>query len=163
MTENLKGFEIRKSFQLLPLWKGEPIQNTYGNKPVLNYNGKPLFAELFALRQFNEKGYNGVWADTYRRKFRTELPEVNEPIIQLPVFIQEKLNDINPNGKLNGTWDLILWKENEIKFIELKRKGKDRIQQSQIDFFERALNIGLLLDSFEIFEWTECDASTSSA
>ena len=155
MTENLNNIEIRKSFQELPIWTGAEIEDTYGNKPVLDYKGTPLFAELFALRIFKEKGFNGVWADSYRKTCRTELPEKKEPKITLPDFVKNQLDQINPDNKLSGTWDLILWKENEIRFVELKRKNKDKIRQTQIDFLDRATKYGIPIENFEIFEWTE--------
>ena len=158
MTENIEGFLVKKSFRELQVWDGVPINDTYGNKPILNYKGKPLFAELFALKLYNEKGYNGVWVDTFKRKFRTELPENKESTILLPEFIQEKLNTINPSGKMSGTWDLILWKGNKIEFVELKRKGKDKIRNTQIEFLKRALNAEIEIDNFEIFEWSEVNS-----
>lgn len=91
MNENLNGIEIRKSSQILPIWKGKNISDTYGKKPVLNYAGNPVFAELYALKEYSENGFNGVWADTFRNKFRTELPEKNEPEITLPEFVSETL------------------------------------------------------------------------
>ena len=155
MTENINGRVIMKTFQKLQIWTGIEIMDSYGNKPVLDYNGNPLFAELLALRIFKEKGFNGVWADTFSRTFRTELPEKKEPKIILPNFVQSELNKINPDGKLNGTWDLILWKNKELRFVELKRKGKDKIRPTQIDFLERALKTGIPIENFEIYEWTE--------
>ena len=72
---------VKKTFHILPKWKGEPIKDTYGNKPVLDWKGK------------------------------------------------------------------------EIRFVELKRKDKDRFQPSQRAFFERAMQGGHRLDNFEIYEW----------
>lgn len=155
MTENLNGIEVVKTYQELPIWKGADILDTYGNKAVLDFEGDPVFAELFALRSFIKKGFNGVWADTFRRTFRTELPEKKEPKVPLPDFVLKHLNQINPDGKLSGTWDLILWKKGQIKFVELKRKNKDKIRQTQLNFFERALKSGFSISSFEIYEWTE--------
>jgi hypothetical protein len=71
--------------------------------------------------------------------------------------MKEKLLEINPDGKWRGTWDLLLWKGQEIKFVELKRKGKDKIKQAQIDFFERALNVGYVSGNFEFYEWEEIE------
>lgn len=83
------------------------------------------------------------------------MPEKNEAKVSLPDFVQSRLNQINPNGKLSGTWDLILWKNNSIKFVELKRKGKDKLRQTQIDFLNRAIKSGISINGFEIFEWNE--------
>jgi hypothetical protein len=52
MTENIDGNEVKVSYQDLPIWTGTQIADTYNNKPVLDLNGEPLFAELFALRLF---------------------------------------------------------------------------------------------------------------
>lgn len=153
MQDNLNGIIVSKSFHKLPVWTGKPIIDTYGNKPVLNYNGKPLFAELYALKMYKDQGYDGVWADTFRKIFRTELPENHTDEILLPKIIKNKLSKINPDGKMSGTWDLILWKKNQLKFVELKRKGKDKIRSTQIEFLEKAINCGLQARNFEIFEW----------
>lgn len=157
MIESVNNWQIKKTFHLLPVWSGEKITDTYGNKQVLDDKGMPVFAELFALGLYAESGYNGVWADTYRKKFRTELPEKNEVGVELPDFVKNTLHLINPDRKLTGTWDLILWKNREIRFVELKRKGKDSIRQTQIDFLARALRVGIPLKKFEIFEWTPVD------
>lgn len=154
MSENIGGYLIKKSCQQLPVWTGPTIADTYGGKSVLDYKGTPLFAELYVLSQYEEEGYNGVWVDTFRRVFRTELPEQKQEEVLLPDSVQHLLNQINTDGKLSGTWDLILWKGNNIRFVELKRKGKDRIRQSQVDFLKRALKAGVSLENFEVFEWT---------
>ena len=55
-------------------WKGKPIRDTYGGKAVLEFDGKPVFAELAILGTIQKAGWDGVWVDTYRRKFRRSLP-----------------------------------------------------------------------------------------
>lgn len=75
MKENLNGKEIIKTYRELPVWKENPISNSYVNKPVLDFNGFPVFAELYALREFKENGFDGIWVDSFRKKFPNELPE----------------------------------------------------------------------------------------
>ena len=41
--------------------------------------------------------------DAYRKILKTELPDKNQPRIDLPEFVQNKLNKINPKGKVSGT------------------------------------------------------------
>lgn len=150
----LNNKSVKKTFQVLPKWLGKPILDTYGNKPVLDRKGKPVFAEIYALEEFKERGYDGVWVDAFRKKFRIDIPETGK-MLELPELMKKKLFEINGNGKLKGTWDLFLWKGEEIKFVELKRKWKDEIRVTQIEFFERALRFGLKEDNFEIYEWEE--------
>jgi hypothetical protein len=71
-------------------WEGAPIADDYGSKAVLDCEGEPLFAELAVLRRFQHHGWNGVWVDSYRRKYRTGLPGLTEPV-QLPADKEQLL------------------------------------------------------------------------
>ncbi|MDY6896408.1 MAG: hypothetical protein SVO01_13475, partial [Thermotogota bacterium] len=46
-------------------YRGTSINFTYGNKPILDYKGKPCFAELLILNLLLEKDWTGVWVETY--------------------------------------------------------------------------------------------------
>jgi hypothetical protein len=150
---NLAGNEIQTSYHIFEKWSGNPITDIYGGKAVLNFKDKPLYAELVALEIFKESGYDGVWVDTYRRKFRIGLPENSNPV-ELPHEIKVKLQSIiEENSTSNGIWDLLLWKGDILKFVELKRKRKDAIRSTQIKFLTSALVVGFSLNQFEILEW----------
>lgn len=150
---NLAGNEVQTSYHTFKRWTGNPITDTYGGKAVLAFKDKPLYAELVALEMYKESGYDGVWVDTYRRKYRIGLPE-NSESVKLPVDINEKLQAIIEHNKTsNGIWDLLLWNGEGLKFVELKRKRKDAIRASQIKFLESAIAVGFSLNQFEILEW----------
>src|SRR5690348_6030742 len=53
-------------------WRGKPIVDDFGGKEVLEFQGRPMFAELIVLRLLRQEGWDGVWVDNYSRKFRTE-------------------------------------------------------------------------------------------
>lgn len=144
---------IQKYFVNFIEWKGKPLINSYGNKMVIDYNGEPLFAELVVLNLFKEHGWNGVWVDSYRRKYRVGLPDIIEPI-EIPNKQKELLDTIrNKTGKFGGCWDVFLWKDDQILFIELKRQKKDSIQDSQRKWLEHSLNHGLRPEDFVLLEW----------
>lgn len=66
---------IPTCFSLFELWQGPRIPDSYGGKAVLDCNGEPLFAELAILRVIQEDpGWDGVWIDTYRKRFRQFIP-----------------------------------------------------------------------------------------
>ena len=135
-------------------WIGERIEDTYGGKVILNYDGEPVFAELAILRAFQKDGWNGVWVDTYGRKYRIEYWN-DKNGIGLPLDKQSILNTIYENlGSKKGCWDVFCWKEYEIFFAESKRFSKDRIRETQVKFLEAALAYGLRKKSFLIVEWT---------
>lgn len=144
---------IQKYSLIFSEWKGETVPNTYGNKAILDYEGEPLFAELAVLKLFHKNGWQGVWVDSYRRKFRVGLPDVVDPV-DLP---EDKKNIIEKlrasTGKIGGCWDLFLWKNDQILFVELKRLKKDAIQDSQILWLEKSLEFGLTPNNFALIEW----------
>ena len=94
-----------------------------------------------------------MWVDSYRRKFRVGLPDVVDPI-ELPEAQTQLLNTLREKtGRFGGCWDLLLWKGDDTLFVELKRRGKDRIQITQTDWLSVALESGLAKDNFAIVEW----------
>jgi len=144
---------VVKYFLKFKEWKGKPIPNTYGNKTVIDFNGEPVFAELAVLRLFQSHGWGGAWVDSYRRKFRIGLPDVIDPI-DLPSDKKALFDSIKQKiDASGGCWDVFVWKENQILFIELKRSKKDHIQDSQKIWLEESLNYGFALDNFVLIEW----------
>ena len=147
-----KPSDIRVRRQKLPKWKGEFALDTYGGKQILNNNKEPVFAEIYALRYFEEKEFNGVWIDNYRRRLVTDMT-LKDMKDQIDQRVLNELIRINGELYKSGTWDLMLWKEDELKFVELKRVGTDKLRDSQIGFYKRAIEKGYKSDQFEIFEW----------
>jgi hypothetical protein len=144
---------IQKYFLHFNAWKGAPIPNTYNGKAVIDWNGEPLFAELAVLRLFQSHGWNGVWVDSYRRKYRIGLPDVAEPV-ELPEKQKQLIDSIRAKtGKHGGCWDVFAWKGEAVLFIELKRQKKDAIQNSQRMWLEECLKSTLKTKDFALLEW----------
>jgi hypothetical protein len=63
------GDEVRlpKTRPTFKRWIGEFTGDTYGNKPILDIDGKAMFAELAILKIFQMNGWDGVWVDNFRR------------------------------------------------------------------------------------------------
>jgi hypothetical protein len=143
-------------FDNFKLWKGQSIPDTYGGKAVLDCHGEPLFAELAILRLIQTQGWQGVWADTYRQKFRQFMPPRS---CGLPEHAQAFLDRVNVRRKWPaGCPDVLAWGEGQYLFVEAKQKRKDRIRKTQLVWLESALNSGLPLECFLIFEWGILDA-----
>src|SRR3989344_541018 len=134
---------IQKYFLTFNLWKGAPISNTYNGKAIIDWNGEPVFAELAVLRLFQSYGWDGVWVDSYRRKYRIGLPDVVEPI-EFPERQRELIESIRAKtGRSGGCWDVLVWKDDTTLFVELKRQKKDKIQSTQIEWLAAAIGSGL--------------------
>ena len=136
-------------------WRGRPLTDSYGGKPVVQFKGKPLFAELAILGVLRSVGWGGVWVDGFRGAFRRGLPPSS---CRLPAQVQRLYSRIvNRNGgKKSGCWDVLAWKGNQLLFIESKRKGRDSIRRSQRRWLEAAMKAGVPRRSFVIAEWTLC-------
>jgi hypothetical protein len=143
---------IPKCFQLFIRWTGTPITDTYGGKDVLNFNAEPVFAELAILGKLQEGGWDGVWVDTYRRKFRPAMPP---SCCGVPPHAQELYDRIcrANGGKVGGWFDVFAWKGQDFLFVESKRRSKDSIRESQKAWIEAALHSGVSVDSLLICEW----------
>lgn len=135
-------------------WEGPPIENDYGGKPVLGYDGKAVFAELAILRLLGEDGWTGVWVDTYRNRYLTDLPE-NDGAVEL-ASAQEALLDAvhDRNGSRSGYWDVFVWRDDEVLFAESKWKDNDVIRHSQRAWLEAALEGELSPENFLMVEWS---------
>lgn len=131
-------------------WANEFAFDTYGNKAVLDLNGEAVFAELAILRTFQREGWEGVWVDTYRRRFRLAV----ESDAVLPAEKRELLERIKRvAGKRGGCFDVFLWRGEEILFVESKRTNRDRLRPNQLHWLDAALQQNLAVTSFLVVEW----------
>jgi len=133
-------------------WQGEPIADTYGGKAVLNFFDEPMFAELAILGTLRKAGWDGVWVDTYRNKFRQALAP---HCCDLPSHAQrlyDRIQETN-GGKRSGCFDVFAWNDGRYLFVEAKRKAKDSIRETQKAWIQAALNVGVAIDSLLICEW----------
>lgn len=145
---------VPKTIVAFSAWKGKPIENTYGGKTVLDYESRPLFAELVILKTLSQDGWSGVWVDNYRKRLRTEMPEV-ETHVTLPADKRAILDAIrDKNGSMGGCWDVFAWKDGKILFAESKRSGKDQVRPSQTKWLASAIAAGLAPTDFLLIEWS---------
>jgi hypothetical protein len=152
---------IPKTEPTFNLWKGKPISDTYGDKTILDFDGEPVFAELAILRILQKDGWQGVWVDSFRKKFRTNYP-VNS--VALPPKQQRLLSEIYEKaGSNKGCWDVFCWRDDGTQlFAESKRQGRDRMRNSQRCWLEAAIKYGLPGAAFLVVEWKVSDLAYSS-
>jgi len=146
--------EIPKANPMFKKWAGKKVRDTYGNKAVLDFYGKPEFAELGILRLMQKSGWNGVWVDSYRGgKFRTQYWQKDS--VPIPSKWENLLERIwKKAGARAGCFDVFCWKDDEYVFIEAKRLKHDRIRDTQRKWLQAAiLNCRIPLKRFLIVEW----------
>lgn len=131
------------------------IPRTYSVKPMVRIGDICSFPELAILEYFKRKGYGGFWVDTFHKRYWIDalsMYSFDELKDDYQKIIKEvkMLND----GKISGCWDLIIWKENKIKFVESKGKPcNDKIRKSQIEFKNRLIGAKFKEEDFIVVEW----------
>ncbi len=135
-------------------WTGEPIKDIYGGKPILDFDGEPVFAELAILRAFQNVGWNGVWVDTFKKRYRVGYWDDDNAVV-LPSEQETLLNRIYERaGSRNGCWDVFCWQSDVQLFVEAKRHRHDHIRATQRRWLEAAISAGLPTDAFLVVEWS---------
>src|SRR3954469_2569983 len=120
---------VPKAVAKFRLWTEEVRFSRYGNKAVLEYGGEPMFAELVILRMFAKEGWSGVWVDGYRGKYWNGIDHPAD----LPESVRSKLDEIKDvAGGRGGCFDVVVWRGEEMLFVEAKRAAKDRIRETQL-------------------------------
>lgn len=153
---------ILKAHPRFERWTGEPLEDTYGNKPIVDVDGEPMFAELAILRYFQKDGWDGVWVDTFRKKYRTSWGD--EGIVRLGGDKLQLLKTINGKaGSTSGCFDVYCWKDDSLVFAESKRSSKDSIRDTQLRWLEAALRSGLEPSSLLVVEWSFSDSPQPAA
>ncbi|RYY84389.1 MAG: hypothetical protein EOO15_19470 [Chitinophagaceae bacterium] len=153
---------VPKSIVSFKKWQGEKIRNDFGGKPLIDYFGRPLFAELAIMRTFLDDGWQTRWVETYgtkepkcmvawkddEYKDQEHSPFEDEAI----GFLFSEIASKN-GGSYSGCWDVVAKKDNNIIFAESKRSKKDAIRESQQKWFRAALQCGLSQDNFLMVQW----------
>lgn len=158
-------FEIQKCQIEFNLWKGDSPNETFGNKTFLDFEGKPIFAEMVVLKMLQTKGWNARWINTYGgykipRMLEDWIDDKYSKQIHKPIeskFVNDTLHNIKEanNNKFRGCWDIIAWHKEKIQFFEVKNYLKDKIRDTQINWFYAGLKSNLDKSNFKIIEWRE--------
>jgi hypothetical protein len=118
----------------------------------LNFYRKPEFAELGVLRIFERDGWQGVWVDSYRGKFRTHFWPANS--VTLPKDKESLLNSIcEVAGSEYGCFDVFCWKGKSYIFAESKRHRQDKMRDTQKRWIQAAIKCGVPRESLLFIEW----------
>ncbi|MDR2284819.1 MAG: hypothetical protein LBE37_16515 [Sphingobacterium sp.] len=145
-------------------WDGTPLCYTFGGKPIVNYKGNPMFAEMAILNSFRDSGWDARWVETYGKPRLSPIylsewidkdykSQVHAPIDHKMVNMLLQLIARENDNRFGGCWDVVAWKDDNIIFAESKRSKKDAIQSTQSKWLAAALEVGFTTDNFLMVEW----------
>ncbi|MDP2337534.1 MAG: hypothetical protein Q8N05_14035 [Bacteroidota bacterium] len=157
-----KTVNIPKCLITFDKWIGEPVKETFGGKPIVKLDNKPMFAELAIMTLFRKDGWLARWVETYGKKVPICLDEwkddkyknqVHRPFLDSQ--IESLLSEIakENSSSYSGCWDVVAIKNGKIIFVESKRTKKDRIRITQTNWLISGLKCGLNTENFLIVQW----------
>ena len=146
-------------------WGGIELKENFGGKPIIELNQKPMFAELAIMNLIIQSGWQAIWVETYARlkkepffmsawDFNKSYKNQNHTVIHKKQIsdILAEISKLN-NGSYSGCWDVLGWNGKQIIFAESKRKKKDSIRQTQINWLKAGLKYGLKPENFIVVQW----------
>ena len=138
-------------------WTGRKPVFDFGRKPLIEYKGRCVFAEIAILKMVEHDGWNGVWVSTYGGcNFLNTMPKSRTFSRYSKVIPQDKkelLEKIWKKGKTRACFDIFAWKNSRVIFCEAKRKGKDKLTVAQRKFIKGALACDIKKNQLMIIEW----------
>lgn len=149
-------------------WQGAPIMDNFGGKPLVDFAGRPVFAELAVYELFRLSGWEARWIETYgapakKPRCYTDwsptLPsdararQLHQPIGTPHIVALLQRIAAENSCTFAGCWDVLGWQGETQIFAECKRKGKDRLRTTQPRWVAAALRAGLLPENFLLVEW----------
>lgn len=148
----------------LQRWEGAPLTHTFGSKPLLDFGGRPTFAELCVYELIRLSGWQARWVETYGAPAMSphfftawvdERPGAQQHVPITEPWVLGILQDLAAGNRSSyaGCWDVVGWHGATILFAELKRRGKDRVRSTQHRWLAAGLEAGLQIDNFLLVEW----------
>ena len=164
LTSNGQNITIPKLELQLRRWEGTSLNNTFGKKPLIDFGGKPVFAELCIYELMLLSGWQARWVEPFAAGAMTPkhltrwadagiAGQQHEPITDPAMLsLLHKIAQANGNTYA-GCWDVVGWQGEAVLFAELKRHKKDRIRPTQPRWLEASLQVGLQPANFLLVEW----------
>jgi hypothetical protein len=161
LPESKKTVDVQTAYlplRIVSLSKEE--RKRYWNKTVVEFEGGKTLAELVVRTLAERQGFDAVWVTGANRFTKTwppileVLPPVSQCWYELISSSARELNErtFGRNSK-GGCWDIVGCRDDRIVFIEVKRRGRDGINDYQRGWLEAALKEGVSLSSFHVVEW----------
>jgi len=156
------GDQVTRYTARFKSWSGPDVEDTWNGKATLDFNGEPQWGE-FAVLLSLANGWNGYAVEVYNGLHFWKTSPFHPPDRRLTLEPPEKFrafldnaameNGNNQRPNFAGCWDLLAWKGDEFRFIEVKRYRKDKFRDTQYKWFESARRAGIPVNSFVVVEW----------
>ena len=115
---------------------------------AVDLDGAAVYPEFAIVRRLEAAGWEARRKNWHGAAFWTDIGTLARvPDSVLAVF------DSVAREAGAGAWDILAWKDGRVLFIESKQYGSDKLTANQLRWLETALDAGLPLESFAVYEY----------
>jgi hypothetical protein len=120
---------------------------------VIGADGERSCAEVEIVRRLRTAGWSAFWFDSFGKAPST-WRRYTTTIAALPTELATTLSAIETSAGLQrgGRWDVIAWRDGDVRFIELKGEG-DSIRPNQRAWVASALRHGFQPSQFAVVDY----------
>jgi hypothetical protein len=125
------------------------------NKPPIEVDGRPSWAEFAILRSLERRGWSGRWIKNWTggREMCLEVGR-SVPLPPGPAEMFAAIDARAGSATGGGAWDIFAWRDDDFLIIESKQhRSGDRLRPGQVAWLEAGLAVGIAPDSFAIVEY----------
>jgi len=105
-------------------WNHKPPAFDFGKKPIVDHDGRPVFAELALLNLLHAAGCDGVWVQAFGgTHFLHDMPsdwKLASQHVDIPFERERLLRTIWEKAQTTACFDLFAWNHADILFCESK-------------------------------------------
>jgi hypothetical protein len=133
-------------------WKGDLPANfrVVPNKVALEVNGRATYPEFAIVQRLERAGWRAVWCKNWHgRAFWADIGVV----AVVPDDVLRTFNAISNKAGGAGAWDILGWTGERVVFVESKQRGSDKLTTNQLRWLEAALDAGISIDAFGVYEY----------
>ena len=151
LPESQRQVQVPAFQRLEQRFAGELPANfrTVPNKVAVDFDGAAVYPEFAIIRRLEAAGWNAAWRKNWHgAAFWSDISTIAViPAETLAIF------DAVASTAGAGAWDILAWKGRRVLFIESKQYGSDKLTPNQLRWLETALDQGIPLQAFAIYEY----------
>jgi hypothetical protein len=126
-----------------------PNFRTVPNKVAVDIDGVAVYPEFAIIRRLERAGWAAVWRKNWHgAAFWKNIGEVAD----VPSSVLSTFDEVSIIAR-SGAWDILAWNGDQVLFIESKQYGSDKLTANQLRWLEAAIEQGVPLEAFAIFEY----------
>jgi hypothetical protein len=133
------------------IWTGvaPTIPGGTSNRQLYTHDGAAFHPELLVVRLLEEAGWGAAWRRSWNGV--SYLRGVGETV-ELGALARNVVAQITRQAGYDGSWDIIAWRDRELRLLASRPAGGQRISAYMADWLDAAMRMGVPSGCFAVVE-----------